>query len=638
MAQHKQTMSAPRGPGAGPRSYERPKNFKASLSRLLKYLDHSKALVALVLFLLLLSSGSMLAGTYFLKPLINQYIIPGDFTGLATALAVLGCIYLVGVVASYLQSRFTIRLAQRTTNIIRGELFDKMQALPLKFFDTHTHGELMSRYTNDVDNVQLMLEQSLTQLISSILTFVGSIVMMLILSPPLFLLTAIVLALMVFMSAKIGGKSRKYFQEQQALLGELDGNIEEAIGGLKEVKVFNHEEEMKKDFYEINDNFRAAATKANFYAGVIMPIMGNLNYILYAGTAVFGGMLTIAGRFDVGSLAAFLQYSRHIGQQINQITSQINNILAAIAGAERIFDIMDREPEEDSGDVTLHAVKKDAMGDLVPIGKDETAKLWAWRVPETGGKAGDTELVPLAGDVRFENVSFSYDGQKTVLKGLTLHALPGQTIAFVGSTGAGKTTITNLLNRFYDVDEGSIIYDGIDVRRIRKDDLRHSLGMVLQDTHLFTGTVMENIRYGRLEATDDDCVTAARAASADSFIMRLPQGYETVIGGDGANLSQGQRQLLAIARAYVASPPVLILDEATSSIDTRTEHLIARGMDALFEGRTAFVIAHRLSTVRRADTIAVLEHGEIIELGNHESLLEKKGRYYELYTGASELD
>lgn len=395
---------------------------------------------------------------------------------------------------------------------------------------------------------------------------------------------------------------------------------------------------MKKDFYEINDNFRAAATKANFYAGVIMPIMGNLNYILYAGTAVFGGMLTIAGRFDVGSLAAFLQYSRHIGQQINQITSQINNILAAIAGAERIFDIMDREPEEDSGDVTLHAVKKDAMGDLVPIGKDETAKLWAWRVPETGGKAGDTELVPLAGDVRFENVSFSYDGQKTVLKGLTLHALPGQTIAFVGSTGAGKTTITNLLNRFYDVDEGSIIYDGIDVRRIRKDDLRHSLGMVLQDTHLFTGTLMENIRYGRLEATDDDCVTAARAASADSFIMRLPQGYGTVIGGDGANLSQGQRQLLAIARAYVASPPVLILDEATSSIDTRTEHLIARGMDALFEGRTAFVIAHRLSTVRRADTIAVLEHGEIIELGNHESLLEKKGRYYELYTGASELD
>jgi ATP-binding cassette subfamily B protein len=632
-------MPAPRGPGAGPRSFERPKDFKTSLVRLLKYLDKSKALAALVVFLLLMSSAAMLAGSYFLKPLINTYIIPGDFAGLALALVGLGCIYLVGVSASYLQSRFTIRLAQRTTNIIRGELFDKMQALPLRFFDTHTHGELMSRYTNDVDNVQLMMEQSLTQLISSTLTFAGSIAMMIVLSPTLFAFTAIVLALMIFMSGRIGGKSRVYFQKQQAFLGQLNGNIEEAIGGLKEVKVFNHEAEMKKEFYELNENFRGAATKANFYAGVIMPIMGNLNNIVYAGIAVFGGMLTIAGRFDIGSLAAFLQYSRQLGMPINQITSQINNILAAIAGAERIFDVMDRVPEPDEGDVTLLAVKRDAAGGLVPIAPGETARLWAWRVPKEGSANGaDAELMPLMGDVRFEDVCFSYDGKKTVLKDLTIHAQPGHTIAFVGSTGAGKTTITNLLNRFYDVDSGVITYDGIDIRRIRKDDLRHSLGMVLQDTHLFTGSVMENIRYGRLDATDEECITAAKAASADSFIERLPEGYDTVISGDGANLSQGQRQLIAIARTEVASPPVLILDEATSAIDTRTEHLIARGMDALFEDRTAFVIAHRLSTVRRANTIAVLEHGEIIELGNHKSLLEKKGRYYELNAGVSELD
>jgi len=627
MAENKQAIPAPRGPGAGPRSFERPKDFQGTFSRLLKYLERSRLLVALVILLLLMSSGAMLAGSYFLKPLINAYIIPGDFRGLALALLALGCIYLAGVSASYLQSRLTIRLAQRTVNILRGELFDRMQALPLRFFDTHTHGELMSRYTNDVDNVQMMLEQSLTQLVSSALTFVGSVVMMLVLSPLLFLFTAAVIALMIFMSGKIGAKSRKYFQKQQALLGELNGNIEEAIGGLKEVKVFNHEEEMKKAFSGINEDFRAAATKANFYAGVIMPIMGNLNNIVYAGTAVFGGMLTIAGRFDIGSLAAFLQYSRQVGMPINQITGQINNILAAVAGAERIFDVMDREPELDAGDVTLVAVKGEAGG---------TAGRWVWKVPGQDGT--EAALVPLRGDVSFRDVRFSYDGKQAVLKDLSVHAEPGHTIAFVGSTGAGKTTITNLLNRFYDVDSGLITYDGIDVRRIRKDDLRRSLGMVLQDTHLFTGTVMENIRYGRLEATDGECMAAARAASADSFIERLPDGYRTVISGDGANLSQGQRQLLAIARAYVASPPVLILDEATSSIDTRTERLIAQGMAALFEGRTAFVIAHRLSTVRKADTIAVLEHGEISELGDHASLLGAKGRYYRLCTGQTELD
>jgi ABC-type multidrug transport system, ATPase and permease components len=621
MAENKRSPQGP-GPGQGPRSFERPKNFKASFLRLLSYLGKSKLLVALIVALLLVNTASTLASSYFLKPLINAYIIPGDFRGLALALALLALIYLAGVAASYLQSRLTIRLAQKSTNSLRGELFDKMQGQDLRFFDTHTHGELMSRFTNDVDNVQLMLEQSLTQLISSALSFVGSIAMMIVLSPPLFLFTAAMLALMIFLSGRIGAKSRDYFKKQQALLGKLNGNIEESIGGLKEVKVFNHEGAMKDEFYRINEDFREAATSANYYAGVIMPIMGNLNNIVYAGTAVFGGLLTIAGRFDVGSLAAFLQYSRQIGMPINQITGQINNILAAIAGAERIFEVMDREPETDEGDVTLVASDK--------------AEEWAWRVPKGDGSTS-YELVPLRGEVSFEGVTFSYDGKKTVLKELSVHAEPGRTIAFVGSTGAGKTTITNLLNRFYDINSGRILYDGIDLRRMRKDDLRRSLGMVLQDTHLFTGSVMENIRFGKLEASDEECVAAAKAASADSFIERLPQGYETVISGDGANLSQGQRQLIAIARAYVADPPVLILDEATSSIDTRTEHLIARGMDALFEGRTAFVIAHRLSTVRRADVIAVLEGGEITELGDHESLLARKGRYYQLCTGAAVL-
>lgn len=608
-----------RGPGRGPISFEKPKNLKHTVTRLLSYLKNSKLQITIVIVSLAISTLSSLIGSYFLKPLINNYILPGDFKGLAGALVILGLIYIVGSIAAYVQTRFTINVAQRTLNVIRKDLFDKMQGLGLKTFDTHTHGELMSRFTNDADNVQLMLEQSITQLFSSVLTFIGCIILMLALSPILFLITAVIIVLMIFVSKKIGGKSKAYFGKQQKVLGELDGYIEENISGLKEVKVFNHENIIKRGFGKLNEEFRATAANANFLAGIIMPIMGNLNNICYAATAVFGGILTINGMFDIGSLGAFLQFSRQVGMPINQIASQMNNVLAAMAGAERIFNMMDQKPETDDGKVTLKCIKS---------GKEIA---WAWEKP-------DGTTVPLKGDVRFDQVNFSYEPEKPVLKDISLYAKPGQVIAFVGSTGAGKTTITNLINRFYDVQSGTITYDGIDVNEIKKDSLRSSLGMVLQDTHLFTGTIIDNIRYGRLDATDEECVNAAKMASADSFISRLPEGYHTFITGDGANLSQGQRQLLAIARAYVDDPPVMILDEATSSIDTRTEKLIAEGMNALMKGRTVFVIAHRLSTVRNADAILVLEHGEIIERGNHDELLKKKGRYYELYTGKSKLD
>ncbi|MEN6482640.1 MAG: ABC transporter ATP-binding protein [Anaerolineaceae bacterium] len=616
------------------RGFEKPKNAKQTMLRLMGYLMNYRLSLVVVIIMLLINTASSLAGNYFLKPLINDYILPGNFTGLVGALGILAGIYLAGVAASYLQSRIMMITAQKTTNKLRSDLFDKMQSLPLKYFDSHTHGELMSRYTNDIDNIQMSLEQSVTSLIFSALLFVGTIVMMLVLSPILFIVTFMVMALTIFIISKITGKSAAYYKDQQRTIGQLNGFIEELVDGQKVVKVFNREENAIKEFEQLNENYREAATNANFYAGVIMPISMNLNNISYAATAVFGGILTVFGRFDIGSLAAFLQYSRQISQPINQITMQLNNLLAALAGAERVFDVMDQDPEVDDGVVSLVGVIKKADGSIEPNTNGSRPTHWAWKYPQPDGSINYIEL---KGDVRFQNVTFGYEPGKTVLKNVSLFAKPGQKLAFVGSTGAGKTTITNLINRFYDIEEGEITYDGINIKLIQKDPLRLSLGMVLQDTHLFSGTIMDNIRYGRLDATDEECIAVAKQVSAHSFIRRLPQGYDTYITADGGNLSQGQRQLLAIARAAVADPPVMILDEATSSIDTRTERLIEKGMDKLMENRTVFVIAHRLSTVRNSNAIIVLENGEIIERGDHDDLLEQKGRYYQLYTGQYQL-
>ena len=628
------------GPGGGHRGgpagmhFERPKDARKTILRLLGYLKGKELILGLVLLLMLLSVGSALAGNYFLKPLINDYILPGDFPGLGRALLVLAGIYLVGALAAYSQSRLMLVTAQRTTNIMRRDLFAKLQSLPLKYYDTHAHGDVMSRFTNDIDNVQMALEQSLVQLISSALTFIGAVVLMIVLSPLLFLVTFLVLVLMFVLIRAMTKRSSQFFKAQQANLGNVNGYIEEMVGGLKVVKVFTHEQEAITEFKQRNEAYRQSATNANFTAGAVMPIMNNLNNIAYAATAMFGGILAVVSTFDIGSLAAFLQYSRQIGMPVQQITNQLNVILAAMAGAERVFEVMDQPEEEDAGRVTLVGVNKGADGSLSLCGNGTHPCHWAWKVPQTDGSF---QYVELQGDVRFNNVTFGYEAENNVLHGLSLYAKPGQKIALVGSTGAGKTTITNLINRFYDIKDGEITYDGIDVKQIRKDDLRNSLGMVLQDTHLFTGTIMDNIRYGRLDASDEECIQAAKQVNAHSFIKRLPDGYQTVITADGTNLSQGQRQLLAIARAAVADPPVMILDEATSSIDTRTERLIEKGMDALMKDRTVFVIAHRLSTVRNSDAILVIEDGRIIERGDHEDLLKQQGRYYQLYTGQYQL-
>ncbi len=619
----------------------KPKNVKATLGRILQYLvGQNKILLLLVLLLVLLSSGAQVAGASMLKPIIDDFIEPlignpdsKKLAEFASMLVLMGTIYLFGALSTYVYQRIMLSLSTKALLNIRLDLFNKMETLPLKYFDTHTHGELMSRYTNDTDTLRELLSNSIISTISSLITVISVFIMMLTYSWHLTLLVVLMLFLMTFLTKKIGGNSAKFFIKQQKDLGAVNGYIEEMIEGQKVVKVFCHEDVSKEEFANLNGALCHSATNAHTFANILGPIMNNLTHTLYAITAMVGSVLTITGVLSLGAVISFLQFTRQFSMPVSQITQQINAILTALAGAERIFAVIDEKPEVDEGYVTLVKAKKNADGVFEET--DSKDGIWAWKHPHSAD--GSIEYVPVEGKVEFDNVVFGYEENKTVLNGISLYAKAGQKIAFVGSTGAGKTTITNLINRFYDVPDGKIRYDGININKIKKDDLRRSLSMVLQDTHLFTGSVMDNIRYGKLDATDEECIAAAKLANADSFIRHLPEGYDTMLYSDGANLSQGQRQLLAIARAAVADPPVLILDEATSSIDTRTESLIEKGMDSLMEGRTVFVIAHRLSTVRNSNAIMVLEKGEIIERGNHEELIEKRGKYYQLYTGMFEL-
>ncbi|WP_214070143.1 ABC transporter ATP-binding protein [Mucilaginibacter sp. dw_454] len=575
---------------------EKPKNAWQVMLRLWRYLSRQRGALFLILFLLLLNITTTLLGSYLLRPIINNFIIPRDIPGLIRMVVLLLTIYGIGAVAGIWLNRLMIVVAQKTISVIRADLFSKLQSLPLKFFDTHNHGDLMSRFTNDVDNVSDSLNTSILQLLTSTITLLGIFALMLYISPLLTLVTLVIVPLMLLVAAKIIGKSKGFFTTQQAALGAADGYIEEMITGQKVVKVFCYEAMAETEFEKLNYDLRDKATQAQLYSGVMQPVIQNLNTINFALTATVGGLLAILRGFDLGGLAAFLQYSRQFGRPVNEISGQYNSLQAALAGAERIFQIMDE-------------------------------------VPETSDAPEAVTLANVKGEVEFKAVTFGYDAGKTVLRHISITAKPGQKIALVGSTGAGKTTIMNLLPRFYDIQAGQITIDGIAIKHIQRADLRRCMAIVLQDTHLFTGTVLENIRYGRLEATDQDVIAAAVLAGADSFIRRLPKGYDTVLQNDGGNLSQGQRQLLNIARATVAKPAILILDEATSSIDTRTELIIQQGMDQLMKGRTSFVIAHRLSTVRNADEILVLENGEIIERGSHETLLKLQGKYFELYNG-----
>ena len=639
-----------RGLGAHPR-FGMPARSKIDfkiVKRLLSYMKQYKLQVSLVIACIVISAMTNVISSLFLKTLIDDYIKPllleaePNFTALGQIILLMACIYLTGVLAALFYNRIMVGIAQEILKRIRDQMFARMQALPIKYFDTHTHGDLMSHYTNDIDTLRQMLSMSVPQAISAAVTIVAVFCAMLSISVWLTLFVVFCVLLMLKFVGKIAGKSGTFFAGQQQSLGDVNGYIEEMVGGQKVVKVFCHEDKAKEMFDKKNEELYENAAAAHSYGNILMPVMHNFGYLLYILLAIVGGLMAVAGVKNIsitgtgvlslGMIASFLQLSRSFVMPISQVSQQINFVVMALAGAQRIFNLMDEKPEEDDGHVTLVNVKKD-NGRIVET--EERTEMWAWKYPQDDGTETYTEL---KGEIRFYNVDFGYEENKIVLHNINLYAEPGQKVAFVGATGAGKTTITNLINRFYDIADGRILYDGINISKIKRSALRRSLGIVLQDVHLFTGTVMENIRYGRLEATDEECIAAAKLANADGFIRMLPQGYQTVLSGDGSGLSQGQRQLISIARAAVANPPVMILDEATSSIDTRTEAIVQRGMDSLMEGRTVFVIAHRLSTVKNADVIMVLEDGKIIERGNHEKLIAQKGRYYQLYTGAFELE
>ena len=620
--------------------YKRPQNTTKALRQLFHYMGYHRWLLLVVAVLVLISTGVSVVGTYLLKPVINDFILPGDVKGLFFALAGMGIMYLSGALSTFGYNRLMVKTSQKVVGDIRRDLFAHVQILPLRYFDANTHGELMSRFTNDVDTIQEALNNSFTMVIQSSLTLTGTVVMLLVLNVRMALIVIVFLLIMFWFIKWNGKRSKAYFDRQQEYLAAINGFTEEMVAGQKVEKIFNHEEEDMKVFRRKNEDLRRASTKALAYSSMMIPSIVSLSYGCYAVSACAGGLLAIAGMMDLGSLAAYLVYVRQSAMPLNQFTQQVNFILSALAGAERIFEMMEEPAEIDEGTVSLVRVHENGDGTLTEIrdGRAADADILKEEKAEYAWKDAGGNLTLLRGDVRFENVVFGYVPGRRVLSGISLYAKPGQKIAFVGSTGAGKTTIINLINRFYEIQGGRILYDGIDIRKIRKDDLRRSLGMVIQDTHLFTGTIAENIRYGKLDATDEEVIRAAELANADSFIRRLPDGYNTMLYSDGSNLSQGQRQLLAIARAAISQPPVLILDEATSSIDTRTERLIEKGMDAIMDGRTVFVIAHRLSTVRNSKAIMVLEQGSIIERGSHEELLELKGRYYQLYTGMYELE
>ena len=618
------------------------RHYARTARRLMGYVASTyKLQFACVLVTIIISALANVAGPLFLMVLIDDFITPlmgqqgPDFTALNQAMARLAAFYVAGVICTYIYNRLMVNIGQGVQKRVRDEMFEHMQTLPIRYFDQHPHGELMSRYTNDIDTLRQMINQALPMAFSSLITILAISAVMISISIPLSVLAAAMVLLMLLISRTLAGRCGKYFVAQQLAIGRVTGYIEERLGGQKVIKVFNHEAETMEEFDALNNKLRQSAFNANKYANVIMPVITNIGNLQFVLTAITGGLLSLCGlaSLTLGQIASYLQCTKSFNHPFAQISQQSNSIIMALAGAERIFNMMDEEPETDEGSVTLVNARVDGKGTITEVA--ERTNTWAWKYPNSDGTYTYTKL---CGDVRFADMDFGYDSRHMVLHNISLYAKPGQKLAFVGATGAGKTTITNLINRFYDIQKGSITYDGIDIGGIRKEDLRRSLGIVLQDTHLFTGTIMENIRYGRLDATDEEVYGAAGLANADQFIRMLPQGYGTMLTGDGEELSQGQRQLLAIARAAIADPPVLILDEATSSIDTRTEALVQGGMDELMKGRTVFVIAHRLSTIRNSDAIMVLDHGNIVERGDHESLIKEKGIYYQLYTGGLELD